>query len=176
MSIPNQQNNEKPVSSLSPIYSLNFLKAAKESNYFIIPSPSPAFESASLINNNKNNTAAPTNTNTYISNESNNPTIPSTLKLSSSSNSSSSPINTLDDYNSKILFTYPEPISAYRTSTNSLIASVFAVAFGFPLDSVKTRLQTYKYKGTWSCIVDTYKTEGVLGFYRGLMAPLVCTD
>lgn len=77
---------------------------------------------------------------------------------------------------SQILFEYPHALKPYRTSLNSWFANVFAVAFGFPLDSVKTRLQTYKYNGTWHCIVDTYKNEGVMGFYRGLMAPLISSS
>lgn len=66
-----------------------------------------------------------------------------------------------------VLFHYPAVLKPYRTSFNSWFASLVAVSTGFPLDSVKTRLQTYKYKGNWHCIVDTYKNEGVLGFYRG---------
>lgn len=68
-----------------------------------------------------------------------------------------------------IIFEYPESLKPYRPTLNSWFASLFAVAFGFPLDSVKTRLQTYKYNGNWHCIVDTYKNEGILGFYRGML-------
>lgn len=75
-----------------------------------------------------------------------------------------------------VLFHYPKALKPYRTSFNSWGASLFAVASGFPLDSVKTRLQTYKYNGNWHCIVDTYKNEGVLGFYRGLTAPLISSS
>lgn len=85
-------------------------------------------------------------------------------------------ISSIQESGSNILFEYPQALKPYRTSLNSWFANVFAVAFGFPLDSVKTRLQTYKYNGTWHCIVDTYKNEGVMGFYRGLMAPLISSS
>lgn len=144
MSIPNSSLDESKSSLLPPTYSSSFWTAAKASNYPILPTPSPALESASILSKNHN---------------------------PSMSNQSSPDSN---DSHQTILFTYPEPIRAYRTSINSLAASVFAVAFGFPLDSVKTRLQTYKYNGNWHCIIDTYKNEGIMGFYRGLTAPLVC--
>lgn len=150
MSIPNRSLDESKSSLLPPTYSSSFWTAAKASNYPILPTPSPALESASILSKNHN---------------------PSMSNQSSSQSSQSSPDS--NDSHQTILFTYPEPIRAYRTSINSLAASVFAVAFGFPLDSVKTRLQTYKYNGNWHCIIDTYKNEGIMGFYRGLTAPLV---
>lgn len=72
-----------------------------------------------------------------------------------------------DGSNPNIVFQYPAVLKPYRTNFNSIAASLIAVATGFPLDSVKTRLQTYKYNGNWHCIVDTYKNEGVIGFFRG---------
>lgn len=153
MPISNESGCEKQSSLLPPVYSSHFLKAAKASNYFIIPSPSPASEAESLLTN-TNKTQS-----TQLGDKCTHPT----------------PKKDDQTPNRYILFTYPEPLRAYRTSTNSLVASVFAVILGFPLDSVKTRLQAYKYKGTWDCIVNTYKNEGIPGFYRGLTAPLVST-
>ena len=37
----------------------------------------------------------------------------------------------------------------------------------YPLDSVKTRLQAYKFNSFADCVRHTYKTEGFHGFYRG---------
>ncbi|XP_037359804.1 solute carrier family 25 member 47 [Talpa occidentalis] len=49
------------------------------------------------------------------------------------------------------------------------------VAVGYPLDTVKVRIQTEpKFTGIWHCIQDTYRRERVWGFYRGLSLP-VCT-
>uniref|UniRef100_A0A8D1UML5 Solute carrier family 25 member 47 n=1 Tax=Sus scrofa TaxID=9823 RepID=A0A8D1UML5_PIG len=55
------------------------------------------------------------------------------------------------------------------------IGGVCGVAVGYPLDTVKVRIQTEpKYTGIWHCIRDTYRQERVRGFYRGLSLP-VCT-
>ncbi|XP_058914364.1 solute carrier family 25 member 47 [Kogia breviceps] len=55
------------------------------------------------------------------------------------------------------------------------IGGVCGVAVGYPLDTVKVRIQTEpKYAGIWRCIRDTYRRERVWGFYRGLSLP-VCT-
>ncbi|XP_030739233.1 solute carrier family 25 member 47 [Globicephala melas] len=55
------------------------------------------------------------------------------------------------------------------------IGGVCGVAVGYPLDTVKVRIQTEpKYTGIWHCIRDTYRRERVWGFYRGLSLP-VCT-
>uniref|UniRef100_A0A8C3VXG3 Solute carrier family 25 member 47 n=1 Tax=Catagonus wagneri TaxID=51154 RepID=A0A8C3VXG3_9CETA len=55
------------------------------------------------------------------------------------------------------------------------IGGVCGVAVGYPLDTVKVRIQTEpKYTGIWHCIRDTYRQERVWGFYRGLSLP-ACT-
>ncbi|XP_040831480.1 solute carrier family 25 member 47 [Ochotona curzoniae] len=52
---------------------------------------------------------------------------------------------------------------------------ICGVAVGYPLDTVKVRIQTErKHTGIWHCIRDTYRQERVWGFYRGLSLP-VCT-
>ncbi|XP_012602575.2 solute carrier family 25 member 47 [Microcebus murinus] len=55
------------------------------------------------------------------------------------------------------------------------LGGVCGVAVGYPLDTVKVRIQTEpKYTGIWHCVRDTYRQERVRGFYRGLSLP-VCT-
>ncbi|XP_011806864.1 PREDICTED: solute carrier family 25 member 47 [Colobus angolensis palliatus] len=55
------------------------------------------------------------------------------------------------------------------------IGGICGVAVGYPLDTVKVRIQTEpKYTGIWHCVRDTYHREHVWGFYRGLSLP-VCT-
>ncbi|KAM6202697.1 solute carrier family 25 member 47 [Rhynchocyon petersi] len=55
------------------------------------------------------------------------------------------------------------------------IGGICGVAVGYPLDTVKVKIQTEsKYTGIWHCVRDTYRHERVLGFYRGLSLP-VCT-
>ncbi|TEA29778.1 hypothetical protein DBR06_SOUSAS7110033, partial [Sousa chinensis] len=61
------------------------------------------------------------------------------------------------------------------TGSSGFLPGVCGVAVGYPLDTVKVRIQTEpKYTGIWHCIRDTYRRERVWGFYRGLSLP-VCT-
>jgi len=66
-----------------------------------------------------------------------------------------------------------EWIYTHRTPTSALLASSVATLIGFPLDSVKSRLQVSKYHGFMDCVRKTYKHEGVQGFFRGLTMPLL---
>lgn len=48
-------------------------------------------------------------------------------------------------------------------------------AVGHPFDTVKVRLQTSegRFKGPMDCVMQTYKAEGLRGFYKGFTPPLV---
>ncbi|XP_077321351.1 solute carrier family 25 member 47-like isoform X1 [Lithobates pipiens] len=47
------------------------------------------------------------------------------------------------------------------------------VMVGYPLDTVKVRIQTQgTYRGIWHCIHTTYKVEKVSGFFRGVSMPI----
>lgn len=50
---------------------------------------------------------------------------------------------------------------------------VCAVLTGHPFDLVKVRLQTGVYKTTAECLKGTLAKDGLLGFYRGVMPPLL---
>ncbi|XP_009673790.1 solute carrier family 25 member 47 isoform X1 [Struthio camelus] len=51
------------------------------------------------------------------------------------------------------------------------IGGGLSTAVGYPLDTVKVRIQTERrYKGIWHCIQETYRTEKVWGFYKGVSA------
>jgi hypothetical protein len=81
-------------------------------------------------------------------------------------------------------------LKRYRTevaaSTSSVLSTFFAVRvrfplwidrtktndYQFPLDSVKTRMQTYKYDNFTDCVKHTYQTEKFRGFFRGVTAPM----
>ncbi|KAL7623888.1 hypothetical protein AAE478_005444 [Parahypoxylon ruwenzoriense] len=63
-------------------------------------------------------------------------------------------------------------IKRYRTETAASTASVLSTVTAFPLDSVKTRMQTYPYAGALDCVRVTYNSEGIRGFFRGVTAPL----
>lgn len=52
---------------------------------------------------------------------------------------------------------------------------------GFPFDTIKTRMQVSpkggdggpSYRGPWHCIITTLRMEGIAGFYRGIVPPLI---
>ncbi|KAF1970512.1 mitochondrial carrier [Bimuria novae-zelandiae CBS 107.79] len=60
----------------------------------------------------------------------------------------------------------------YRTEVAASSSSLLSTFVAYPLDSVKTRLQAYQFKSFTDCILHTYKTEGLHGFYRGVWSPL----
>lgn len=55
----------------------------------------------------------------------------------------------------------------YRIEVAASTSSVFSTLAAFPLDSVKTRMQTYQYRGFLDCVKHTYRTEALAGFFRG---------
>ncbi|XP_030627427.1 solute carrier family 25 member 47-B isoform X1 [Chanos chanos] len=53
------------------------------------------------------------------------------------------------------------------------VGGAFGVAVGYPLDTVKVRIQTQtKFSGVLQCVRATCRTEGVSGFYKGMAMPL----
>ncbi|OAR02788.1 hypothetical protein LLEC1_07174 [Akanthomyces lecanii] len=60
----------------------------------------------------------------------------------------------------------------YRTEIAASSSSVFSTLVAFPLDSVKTRMQTYQYRGFLDCVKQTYKKESLGGFFRAPMASI----
>ncbi|TVY84398.1 putative mitochondrial carrier [Lachnellula suecica] len=64
-------------------------------------------------------------------------------------------------------------LKRYRTEVAASASSVLSTFFAFPLDSVKTRMQTYKYTSFTDCVRHTYQTERFRGFFRGVAAPMV---
>ncbi|XP_020488079.1 solute carrier family 25 member 47-A [Labrus bergylta] len=52
-------------------------------------------------------------------------------------------------------------------------AGACGVAVGYPLDTVKVRIQTQKqFTGVWQCAAATFSKEGVHGFFKGMSLPL----
>lgn len=62
-------------------------------------------------------------------------------------------------------------VKRYKTEVAASMSSVLSTVAAFPLDSVKTRMQTYKYKGFLDCVKHTYRAEKLRGFFRGSRAP-----
>lgn len=63
-------------------------------------------------------------------------------------------------------------VKRYRTEIGASASSVLSTFVAFPLDSVKTRMQTYKYNSFADCVRKTYQTENIRGFFRGVTAPI----
>jgi len=59
-----------------------------------------------------------------------------------------------------------------RVLLPGLCHAVTITAVGYPFDTVKTRLQAKAYPNAYRCIQETFRTEGIRGFYRGAGAPL----
>lgn len=71
------------------------------------------------------------------------------------------------------LFRLPLAVEAYKVPIFSYLSSMAAIAVGFPLDSVKTRMQTHQFDGAIDCFRRTINAEGTRGLFRGIAAPLV---
>ncbi|CAO1600686.1 hypothetical protein XANCAGTX0491_004369 [Xanthoria calcicola] len=60
----------------------------------------------------------------------------------------------------------------YRTEIAASSSSLLSTFAAYPLDSVKTRMQAYRFKHFADCVWHTYTTEGFKGFWRGCVAPM----
>lgn len=74
------------------------------------------------------------------------------------------------------LFTMPPILEPYKVGILSYASSMLSTTAGFPLDSIKTRMQTHSYNSALDCLKTTVKTEGVRGLFRGIVAPLISTS
>jgi Mitochondrial carrier protein len=61
----------------------------------------------------------------------------------------------------------------HRTSVSAASASLVSTLIGFPLDSIKSRLQVRRYSGVLDCFRKTFAEEGARGFFRGVWMPLL---
>ncbi|XP_017264552.1 solute carrier family 25 member 47-A [Kryptolebias marmoratus] len=53
------------------------------------------------------------------------------------------------------------------------VAGACGVAVGYPLDTVKVRIQTQRqFTGVYQCAVETLSKEGVHGFFKGMLLPM----
>ncbi|XP_034435825.1 solute carrier family 25 member 47-A [Hippoglossus hippoglossus] len=53
------------------------------------------------------------------------------------------------------------------------LAGACGVALGYPLETVRVRIQTQKqFTGIWQCAVTTFSKEGVHGFFKGMTIPI----
>ena len=81
-----------------------------------------------------------------------------------------------------------EVMANYLASLKQFIAGGFGgvclILAGHPMDTIKVRIQTMptpkpgqapQYEGMLDCMNKTFRHEGLRGFYRGMMAPLIAT-
>ncbi|KAL4613118.1 solute carrier family 25 member 47 [Arapaima gigas] len=53
------------------------------------------------------------------------------------------------------------------------VGGALGVVVGYPLDTVKVRIQTQReFTSVWNCVYRTCKHEGVRGFYKGMSMPV----
>ncbi|KAI5959033.1 hypothetical protein CANMA_004157 [Candida margitis] len=72
---------------------------------------------------------------------------------------------------------FPEQLQPFRSGILAYGASLASTLVGYPLDTMKVRMQTHSYfKGYLDCAKRTYLAEGVRGFFRGVWAPLISTS
>ncbi|KAK4038704.1 mitochondrial carrier domain-containing protein [Parachaetomium inaequale] len=100
-------------------------------------------------------------------------------RSSSATPSSSSPsatttttTTTSSSSSSNAVSSYQRLVKRYRVEVAASASSVLSTLTTFPLDSVKTRMQTYRYAGFLDCVRHTYHTEKFRGFFRGVTAPM----
>ncbi|KAH3666881.1 hypothetical protein OGAPHI_003330 [Ogataea philodendri] len=72
-------------------------------------------------------------------------------------------------------FTMPPILANYKSALLSYSSSLVSTSVGFPLDSMKTRMQTHHFASSLECLRSTLQTEGVGGLFRGISAPLIST-
>jgi hypothetical protein len=59
-----------------------------------------------------------------------------------------------------------------RVKLASLVSSVCSQVALYPMDSIKTRMQVYKFSSVWNCLNEIKRTEGLRkGLYRGIVSP-----
>lgn len=93
--------------------------------------------------------------------------------MSQNTQSNYNGVNDSNKFNSLAL---PLFLAPYKISILSYTASMISTTIGFPLDSIKTRMQTHEYRGAIHCLTHTLKEEGIRGLFRGIGAPLLSTS
>lgn len=70
---------------------------------------------------------------------------------------------------------FPKQLVPWRPTIISYNCYFVSTLLGYPLDTIKTRVQAYNYPTYWYCIKKTYKNEGLLGFCHGIWTPVFST-
>lgn len=68
------------------------------------------------------------------------------------------------------------PLTPFESFIGGMTAGVFSAMGNQPFDVLKTRMQGVRaaeqYSSTWDCIRKTYASEGIAGFYSGIIPRL----
>lgn len=79
--------------------------------------------------------------------------------------------------NTKAIRVFPLSLQQTRATSFAYVASLFSTVIGFPLDTMKTRMQTYVRFNTYTeCARQTFRHEGIHGFFRGIAAPMLSSS
>lgn len=65
-----------------------------------------------------------------------------------------------------------EDDKAWTVPLSAFLSSLVSTICAYPVDTVKSRLQTYPYDGALDCITRTWKAEGGMAFFRGVSVPV----
>lgn len=98
------------------------------------------------------------------------------LSMSNKSNSLSIPAITGNIDTENAFVTMPSALQPWRPTILSYTSSLMSTLVGFPLDTIKTRMQTHYFEGAIDCLRKTVKHEGFKGLFRGATAPLLSTS
>lgn len=80
------------------------------------------------------------------------------------------------DYNNAIHL-FPDHLKPWKSTVISYGSSFMSTTIGFPLDTLKTRMQTHpEFTSYFDCARKTFKAEGMQGFFRGIWAPLISSS
>lgn len=82
------------------------------------------------------------------------------------------PITSTPSSSSQALIILPQSLQPWKPTFLSYTASLGSVAFGYPLDSIKSRMQTHGFNSITKCFLSTLKNEGVRGLFRGISSPI----
>lgn len=70
------------------------------------------------------------------------------------------------------LITLPTILEPWKPTLLSYTASIGSVAGGYPLDSIKSRMQTQGFNSITKCTINALQHEGIRGLFRGISSPL----
>lgn len=81
---------------------------------------------------------------------------------------------TFTEYKKRVLrITGNDDLTSLQSLLGGMTAGCCSVLGNNPIDTIKTRMQglhANQYKGTWDCVMQTMKNEGIRGFYKGAIA------